>query len=147
MRSAPGSTALASAVPTGAAAGQRGAVDGTLPDLRSPEQSAGFGYLLQTRTPESLARAITHVLEHYPEFAGTSDAMSAHARSAFSIAAMVEKHLRFYERIVARKTVRRSGKTPLDSMIRVAVRQRGQGGPHTRMSPTPDNSPAVTGQT
>ena len=90
------------------------------------EQAAGFGYLLQSRTTDSLALAINTVLDRYPEFAKTADAMSAHARSTFSIEAMVKKHLHLYERIAARGPARRSGSTLLDTTIRLAVRRQGQ---------------------
>lgn len=92
-----------------------------------PEQAAGFGHLLQTRTLEDLASAISYVLDHYQEFAKTSEAMSQHARSTFSIAAMVEKHINLYERIAARGSVRRRAGNLLDIVIRGAVRYRGQG--------------------
>lgn len=98
------------------------------------EQAAGFGYLLQSRTTDSLALAINTVLDRYPEFAKTADAMSAHARSTFSMEAMVKKHLHLYERIAARGPARRSGKTLLDTTIRLAVRRQGQGSTPTMPS-------------
>ncbi len=109
-----------------------------------PEQAAGFGILLKQRTPDHLARAICLALDRYPEFMKTAEAMSAHARSAFSIEAMVAKHVSLYERLAERKTVRRSGRTMLDRLVSMAVRHRGQGSTLVRSRSANVNSTATT---
>lgn len=108
-----------------------------------PEQSGGFGVLLAQRSPEHIAKAIRKVLDHYPDFIAQSAAMSEHARAMFSIPSMVSRHLDLYQQLVERKHVRRARKTPLDLLIRHAVRYRGQKSPLATASFAPKQDPSA----
>jgi glycosyltransferase involved in cell wall biosynthesis len=94
-----------------------------------PEQSGGYGVVLAQRDAGHIAKAIRQVLDNYPQFVSQSAAMSAHARNMFSIPSMVSRHLELYQKLIERKQVRRAAKTPLDTLIRLALRYRGQQSP------------------
>jgi glycosyltransferase involved in cell wall biosynthesis len=108
-----------------------------------PEQAAGFGRLLETRTPEALAEAIADVLDHYSVHSKRSEEMSAHARSVYSIDAMVNKHIKLYQALVEHGTVRRNAGKVLDSFVRAAVRYRGQGNTQSELG----SATAITNRT
>ena len=93
-----------------------------------PEQTNGFGHLLQKRTPEDLAAAIHHVFNNYSEYVAKSQAMSNHARAMYSISSMIERHIDLYEQVASKPPVRSKGGL-LNFAVRTAVRQRGTRGP------------------
>lgn len=113
-----------------------------------PEQTGGFGLLLAQRDAAHIAKAIRQILDNYPEFIAQSVAMSAHARRMFSIHSMVSRHLELYQALIERKYVRRAARTPLDALLRQAVRYRGQRSPLTSASLTQEqNNSALTERT
>lgn len=67
-----------------------------------PEQTAGFGRLIERRTVDELTAAIREVLGQYPAFARQANAMSEHARRTYSIDAMIERHLALYGEVAGR---------------------------------------------
>jgi glycosyltransferase involved in cell wall biosynthesis len=104
-----------------------------------PEQAGGFGYLLPQRTVQDLADGLTHVFDHYAGYVRKCEAMTAYARSTFSVDAMVDQHLRLYERLTANWKTRRSGKSVVDRLVSAGVRMRGQKGHPLR----PRTSPGI----
>lgn len=89
------------------------------------EQAAGFGHLVEQRTAESLAAGMAHVLGNYPHFAEAAPGMNEHARSTYSIPAMVEGHLAVYRQIAGQRPWRlRWRYSVLNRVARAIVRRR-----------------------
>jgi len=89
-----------------------------------PEQTNGFGLLLDKPSEGELARAISEVLHHYDGFARTGEAMSRHARDRFAIPKMIERHVELYQRVVASPAPRRRHArryAALNSLVRYSL--------------------------
>jgi glycosyltransferase involved in cell wall biosynthesis len=72
------------------------------------EQLGGFGTLVPPNDPQALGAAIADVLTHYDRFECHGGEMSAYAQRAFSVDAMVDRHIDLYRRLAVPAIRRRS---------------------------------------
>ena len=71
------------------------------------DQLSGYGVLVPPNNVDSLAAGLAHIMERYQQFSAQGEAMSAHAREAFSIERMISAHEALYSEICIRR--RRKG--------------------------------------
>jgi glycosyltransferase involved in cell wall biosynthesis len=95
-----------------------------------PEQANRFGVVLEDRSMEKIAEAISYVFDNYSRFAADGEAMSEYARRTFAIDTMVNRHLELYQQVLGVSPRRHSAKFALPRGIaRIASRWMGTAGP------------------
>jgi glycosyltransferase involved in cell wall biosynthesis len=96
-----------------------------------PEQTAGFGTLLEVVDADSLRAAITKALDEYGALHADSERMSAYANETFSIGSMVRQHIALYSELCGKPPRRkRNSLSPVHAVTRMALRYSGKTSPH-----------------
>jgi glycosyltransferase involved in cell wall biosynthesis len=88
------------------------------------EQLAGYGLCVSPGHTDELTAAITHILDHYEQFAARSEVASVYAREQFSVESMVDRHLELYANLLDRKGPRRrhtAFRVPVNAVLKMGV--------------------------
>jgi glycosyltransferase involved in cell wall biosynthesis len=95
-----------------------------------PEQANGFGVVLEDRSAESIAAALTNLFDNYGHFQESGEAMSRYARQKYSISTMVNQHLELYAQLKGTRPRRLATKFAVQRGIaRLASHFMGTSGP------------------